>query len=55
MKKQFLNSLAGLALAFAATGSFAFPEKPIEIIVPWPPGTETDVGTRALAGAMSKN
>ena len=54
MKKQFLNSLAGLALAFVATGSFAFPEKPIEIIVPWPPGTETDVGTRALAGAMSK-
>ena len=54
MKKQVSNLLAGLVLAMVATGSFAYPDKPIEIIVPWPPGTETDVGTRALAGAMSK-
>jgi tripartite-type tricarboxylate transporter receptor subunit TctC len=44
-----------LALALAlGSAQAAFPDKPIEIITPWPPGTETDVGTRLVAAAMSK-
>lgn len=54
--KNFLTKIvAPVLLAIAAGGTFAaYPEKPIEIVVPWPPGTETDVGTRVLAAAMSK-
>lgn len=53
---HFLAKLvAPVLLAVAAGGACAaYPEKPIEIVVPWPPGTETDVGTRVLAAAMSK-
>src|SRR3954471_22637581 len=49
-------TLAALALAGVLTGSMAqgqaqFPERPITLIVPWPPGGSTDVSTRALAKA----
>lgn len=46
-----------LALCLAACGSAAFaafPEKPIEVIVPWPAGQEADIMGRTLASAMSK-
>jgi tripartite-type tricarboxylate transporter receptor subunit TctC len=46
--------LAAVLLTIASTAWCAYPEKPIEIFLPWPPGTETDVGTRVLAQAMSK-
>lgn len=58
MTRITLKSLARLAAALAtacvASIASAYPDKPIEIIVPWPPGTETDVGTRVLASALSK-
>ena len=55
MKFSIAQILTGTLLVFSSSVTLAaYPEKPIEIIVPWPPGTETDVGTRALAGAMSK-
>src|SRR5436190_18142399 len=61
-KNVKLNRLA-IALALAVVvltsawivGAFAFPDKPIEVILPWPPGTETDVGTRVVTQAMSKS
>lgn len=46
-----------LALCLATCGSVAFaafPEKPVEIIVPWPAGQEADIMGRTLASAMSK-
>lgn len=51
-----LLTLIGAIMLVGAAGmaTAAYPEKPIEVIVPWPPGTETDVGTRVLAAAMSK-
>lgn len=55
-RRTILKGLAA-AVALAALTDVAlaaWPEKPIEIVLPWPPGTETDVGTRVVAGAMSK-
>ena len=46
----------GLAvLAFAAANAFAFPDKPIRMIVPLVPGGNQDIVARALAEEMSKN
>lgn len=49
--------LASLALALASIGPVAaqqFPERPITLVVPWPPGGPTDVEMRALAAATEK-
>ncbi|MBL8382914.1 MAG: tripartite tricarboxylate transporter substrate binding protein [Burkholderiales bacterium] len=55
MRRHMLGILAlGTAALLAQPAWAAYPEKPIEIVIPWPPGTETDVGTRVLAAAMSK-
>lgn len=56
-RRTLLKGLAaGTALAAFPSSVFAqtWPGKPIEIILPWPPGTETDVGTRVVSGALSK-
>ncbi len=58
MKKLVTLALAGAVgavLALAPPAQAQYPNKPIEIILPWPPGTETDVGTRVIAQAMSKH
>ena len=45
---------AALALAAHAT-AFAFPDRPVTIVVPYAAGGSTDVLTRILADAMSKD
>lgn len=56
---SLLNALVrALAVAIVcAAPAFAqkFPEKPITLIVPWPPGGSTDLALRALAEATSKH
>ncbi|MFY9210512.1 MAG: tripartite tricarboxylate transporter substrate-binding protein [Aestuariivita sp.] len=50
--KLYVKSLTAMALAFAAvagTASAEYPEKPVEFIVPWPPGDLEDVLTRMIA------
>ena len=57
MRRAPLATLAGIAFGVLSTAQAAFgayPEKSIEIILPWPAGTETDVGTRVVAQAMAK-
>jgi tripartite-type tricarboxylate transporter receptor subunit TctC len=44
---------AAAALALARPAAAAFPERPVRIVVPWPPGAFADVATRALAQAMT--
>lgn len=66
MNKRKLVSLAGLALSLAiglagcsgasqASGGTAnYPDKPIQMIVPFTPGGTTDIAARALAGVINK-
>lgn len=48
---------SGICLAVACSQSYAqgFPERPITLISPWPPGGTGDIALRALAEAMTKH
>jgi tripartite-type tricarboxylate transporter receptor subunit TctC len=50
--KMFTKSLTAIALAMTAVAGAAqaeYPEKPVEFVVPWPPGDLEDVLTRMIA------
>jgi tripartite-type tricarboxylate transporter receptor subunit TctC len=54
MKRLIAFALASALLALPASAQ-NFPDKPIHIIVPFTPGSATDVVARAVAAAMTKN
>ncbi|MEM1073386.1 MAG: tripartite tricarboxylate transporter substrate binding protein [Pseudomonadota bacterium] len=49
MKKSLLASLAALAFVAPVVATAEYPEKPVEFVVPWPPGDAEDVLTRMIA------
>jgi tripartite-type tricarboxylate transporter receptor subunit TctC len=53
MKTKLAATLAGLCLAAAALAQ-EFPNKPVRIIVPWPPSGNVDITARTIAPAMSE-
>ncbi len=48
------KTLLGLILATSALNAFAWPEKPITLVVPFPPGGSTDLIARTLSGKMAE-
>ncbi|MDF3413026.1 tripartite tricarboxylate transporter substrate binding protein [Sulfitobacter sp. M57] len=54
---KFTKSVTAMALALAAVAGSAqaeYPEKPVEFVVPWPPGDLEDVLTRMIAEDFSE-
>lgn len=46
-------ALATVVVGASHTARAAFPERPVRIVVPWPPGAFTDTSARALAQVMT--
>ena len=49
MKTSFIAGAVALAMALPGLASAEYPEKPVEFVVPWPPGDAEDVLTRMIA------
>ncbi|MEP4700720.1 MAG: hypothetical protein ABJZ79_06155 [Parasphingorhabdus sp.] len=47
--KKSLTAMALTMVAFAGAAHAEYPEKPVEFVVPWPPGDLEDVLTRMIA------
>src|SRR5687767_1213949 len=48
----FMSALAASAGAYAAEPASTFPERPIRVVVPFPPGGGTDLVTRTIQPAL---
>ncbi|HEY4374342.1 MAG TPA: tripartite tricarboxylate transporter substrate binding protein [Burkholderiales bacterium] len=51
--RQLLSALAGLGIAGLAHAQ-AYPNHPVRVIVPWPPGQATDLAARIIADRLSQ-
>jgi tripartite-type tricarboxylate transporter receptor subunit TctC len=55
MKLTHMLSAATIAVAaLTGTASAEFPERPVEFVVPWPPGDIEDTITRMISEAFRK-
>ncbi|MBP0496410.1 Bug family tripartite tricarboxylate transporter substrate binding protein [Pararoseomonas indoligenes] len=49
-----LSALAGLALAGSARAEEEWPQRPLRVVIPWPPGGQVDRYGRPLADALGR-
>ncbi|MFM1764669.1 MAG: hypothetical protein RIU71_432, partial [Pseudomonadota bacterium] len=63
-RRQALNGLSALAISLGFSGMLmtapaamaqSFPNKPIRLVCPFPPGGAVDIASRAIAQELSKN
>lgn len=54
MKKLLKHVIGAAAMIVASGASAAFPERPVELIIPYPPGGTADAVGRPLAAGMQK-
>ena len=51
---QLATSVALAAVALAMPAMAQYPERPVEFVVPWPPGDIEDTLTRMIAKAVQQ-
>lgn len=49
MKRLFVSAVAAASMVLPLSAQAEYPEKPVEFVVPWPPGDLEDVLTRMIA------
>ena len=54
MKKAFRNILLQALLAFAGLAQAAYPDRPIEMVIPFPAGGGGDLSVRIIAAALTE-
>lgn len=54
MKRTLIAGIAALAAVMPGIAAAEYPEKPVEFVVPWPPGDAEDVLTRMIAEDFQK-
>lgn len=54
MLRHLIGAALGAALAAGAANAQTFPDKPINLMVAFPPGGSTDIGARIVAGIAEK-
>src|SRR4030095_13603429 len=53
-RRQLLGMTAGLAFAGTASAQAAWPNRPVKLIVTFPPGGASDAAARVVAGPLSE-